>query len=385
MTIPAIPLRQSAIDILRALLGQANSPAMRQGAREILEHEVPGFGGPLTLNATREAIPGLGTGALADALLRAPDDVRAAYSQMASEVPVWQSTGRSIEPSRAATGSYQLHDTAPLETNPLNVSRPHLNPTYTKRRALNGIAGGNLTLKQGEIPLAKKLEALAGMADVQNASAAHVMLPGGGSGYSALSRATTPDEMKRLVQTFGPQGYSPVDTGAGLSLMNFNGPTQEELMQKLPTLNAQLQQMVPDASAILPTNFAKSGLYNDFSRALHESNAGQGTASQQLVKMLTGTKNKGKPLVNALDNTPGFHNAFLERNERDAYFAKQLGVKNREDIMTFRSIVGNDGLKKFIKAVNDGIIALPAAAAFIQQTIAGHNESSGNTPEDTHE
>ena len=37
MTIPAIPLRQSAIDILRALLGQANSPAMRQGAREILE------------------------------------------------------------------------------------------------------------------------------------------------------------------------------------------------------------------------------------------------------------------------------------------------------------------------------------------------------------
>ena len=53
--------------------------------------------------------------------------------------------------------------------------------------------------------------------------------------------------------------------------------------------------------------------------------------------------------------------------------------------MTFRSIVGNHGLKKFIKAVNDGIIALPAAAAFIQQTIAGHNESSGNTPEDTHE
>lgn len=353
-------------DYLASLLGRANAPEMRQGARAILRHEVPGFGGPLALNATREAVPGRGTGALAEALLNSPADVRAQYSQMASEVPVWSAANRPTMPSFSATGSFQPNPDAPWETNPMTVSRPIMETTRTKPNFRKGIPGNELTLKQGEIPLAKKLEALAGLLDMQNANAAHVMLPGGGSGFAALGRPTTPEEMKTLLATFTPQGFSPVDVGRGVSLMNFSG-TEADLMHQLPTLNQQLQQVLPDASAIMPSHFDKSGVYNDFTRALDISNAGNSTASRKLKKMLTGTKDKGQELINTLDKSSDLRQAALDRNERDAMMARDLGVKNRDDIMELRDILGNDGLKKLIAKIHAGALGLPAAAVMMQR------------------
>jgi len=381
MTLPGRMLAQNPLEVLRALLGAANAPAIRQSAREILEHEVPGFGGPLALNATRETVPGLGTGQLANALLNGPEDVRQAYSQVAGDVPTWQALGRKTQSTLPGTGSFRVSETAPWETNPLSVNRPIMETTYTKPNRYSKTPGNELTLKSGEIPLAEKLEALAGMADVQNVSAAHVMLPGGGSGFSAFHRGTTPDEMRALLNTMEPQGFSPVDTGRGVSLMNFGG-SQADLMAKLPQLNDQMQQMLPGASAILPSHFDKSGVYNDFTRALTESNQGNSTASNQLVKMLTGTKDKGKALIGQLNKSDELAQSFLDRNARDAEYASLLGVKNRKDVMLFRKIIGEDGFKEFVKAVQQGKIALPAATVMVKQAV---DQYGGNEGLDTNE
>jgi hypothetical protein len=138
-------------------------------------------------------------------------------------------------------------------------------------------------------------------------------------------------------------------------------------MHQLPTLNQQLQQVLPDASAIMPSHFDKSGVYNDFTRALDISNAGNSTASRKLKKMLTGTKDKGQELINTLDKSSDLRQAALDRNERDAMMARDLGVKNRDDIMELRDILGNDGLKKLIAKIHAGALGLPAAAVMMQR------------------
>jgi hypothetical protein len=396
MTIPGQMISPRALELLRLLMTAAENPAVMQSARGMAEHELPWAGalsnGKMVFNGTRETVPGLGTGKLADALLSASPEMRQAYHDAAGDVPTWQAIGRQSAPSLQGTGSFRKTPSSPWETNPLSVNRPFVETALTKPNLRAKIPGNEITLKQGELPLAKKMEALAGFADMQNGAAGHVMLPGGGSGFSALPRGTTPDEMKALLSTYAPAGYSPVDTGKGVSLMNFGEDSEAALMSKLPKLNAQMQQMIPEASAIVPTHFQKtipqgmgyfdagkanpeSAVYTDFSREFSEGNQGNRSASNKLADMFSGKESKD--IVKKLNQSDALSQSMLDRNARDEEFASLLGVKNRRDITLVRKIIGEDGFKAFMKAVQDGKIALPAATAMITKVVDQYGGSEG--------
>lgn len=328
-----------------------------------------------TANATYEAIPGRGTGHL-QGLLDAPEDVRRAFSLDPRSSWLEEGTGRDIlydalgtPNTRAldATGYYRAGADAALETNPARVGQPLVD--LLSRKSGGPVIGPNSVEKLDAAELTRAY------IDAQNAGAWHKTFPmGKGDELTSLrvpmNRALTPDEMRAMADTFEPRGFGLSDTGSGVTLMNFGrGPkTGRELTKAIkgsgatkktaaiPGWAEDIEQLLPDAVGPVERARLQPGGYLDLQDALKAENAGQGLATRQLEETLT----KNPVLLDKLDADPRIRQAALDRFERDAAFAGELGVA-RDDIQRARRLIGEGGFKALFEALRRGEV-LPALA-----------------------
>lgn len=339
-------------------------------------------------SATFEAIPGAGTGHL-EGIVGASPELRAAYSAdprsswslLTDEERAWRdllpdylrgagdnrdilydAAGMYVTPTKSATGYFRPGPDMPLETNPSFVSRPLVE--------LEKAAEGSVVAPRDRATL-DAVEALRSYLDAQNAGAWHKILPDGKAGPATslrvpMNRALTETEVRSLADVVEPRGFGVVDTGQGVSLLNFgDGPQSGSDLLKLVRkggLGEEIGRALPDATGPLERVRTNSGYVmqdENFRPLMRAENAGTGEATAALERYLTDPAIPD--LLDKLDADPRLRQAALARFERDAEYAERIGAATRDDIQRARQIVGERGLKGLFDAARQGV-ALPILA-----------------------
>jgi hypothetical protein len=358
---------------------------------------------------TYEAIPGAGTGHL-EGIVGAPAELRAAYSSdprsswtlLSEQERAWRdllpehlrvadnrdvlydAAGMYPVRSKNATGFFRPSPGAPLETNPAFVARPLVDLT-------NSPAGSVMT--EGSQRTMDAVEALRSYLDAQNAGAWHKTLPAGRTREATsmrvpMNRQLSEGEVRSLADLVEPRGFGVVDTGDGVTLLNFGeGPSSGADLAKLikgsketPGLGSQIEDVLPDATGPLDRVRVNSGYVmqdEGFNPLLRAENAGTGRATAALERYLTDPAVPA--LLDKLDADPRLRQAALDRFTRDADYAQQLGTATREDIQRARQIIAERGLKGLFEAARQGAVLPVLAIGILGGAAATAPQNEGPT------
>lgn len=320
--------------------------------------------------ATMEAAPGAGTDHI-EGFLNLPKseqeafalDPRSSWTDDAGRDELYGSLGIPTEPSLESVGSYRTVAGGELETNPAVVARPL---TQTK--------GGEL-IPESRVIL-EKVESARAYFDVQNAGAAHRIIPDGqtraGERTSLtipLDRKLTLKEMQDLDEVAMNNGMFVVDSGKGVRLINDPyseiGASRAEgginLSKERKGKGGLYDQVIDsidepaDSVKVIPAKIET--VYQDY----------QGRWSQGV-----GSGASTRKILDDMDEVPEIRDAMeppLKRKAqqnlvRDQEMAESSGLAVRPDVQEARRIFIAEGWAGLRKALNNGAI-LPAVAAAV--------------------
>jgi hypothetical protein len=321
-----------------------------------------------TAAATYEVVPGAATGHL-PSLPGAPYETRAAYSLdprsswatvSGGRDAIYESLGLYSRPTIHAQG-YYLNAAGKPEVNPAFVARPLIDYVPSKAGPVpSGVS--NDMLNAGET--------LRAYFDAQEMGASHRLLDSGKAGQMnairvPFDRILNENEMKDLGQATGRFGFHPVDTGQGISLLNFgNGPTPKALPKLIRgELGTAIDSVLQTAgTAKRARQFSNATLQDESGRPLMAAeNEGSGKATRALFGAIDNPEILA--IAQKLDS-PALRQTARDRLQRDAEFAKATGDPVRKDIQNARRIIAKSGLAGLRRALAKGAY-LPAVAGLL--------------------
>jgi len=329
--------------------------------------------------ATMEAAPGAGTDHI-EGFLNLPKseqeafalDPRSSWTDDAGRDVLYASTGIPVEPSLESVGSYRTVAGGELETNPAVVARPL---TQTKDGEL---------IPESRVIL-EKAESARAYFDVQNAGAAHRIIPDGQTGASErtsltipLDRKLTLKEMQNLDEVAMNNGMFVVDSGKGVRLIN--DPDSE-----IGARRAKASSLTDKASKKeAATNLSKErkGKGGIYAQAINSIDEPAGSVKVIPAKIETvyqdykglwsqgvGSGASTRKILDDMDKVPAIRDAMeppLKRKAqqnlvRDQEMAESSGLAVRSDVQEARKIFIDRGFAGLKEALNNGAI-LPAVA-----------------------
>jgi hypothetical protein len=339
-------------------IANAKGIPLEQGVAEAAK-TYPDYNPKYTVSITGEQVPGKSTGLMPD-LINAPKHVRDAFSAEAQ----WADpqTGRHrmyadarlpVRPTQHATGFYR-NSAGGVENNAVEIGRPMTG------FALN--AEGNPIVNPHAENLFTTGQAVAGLLDMQEGSPWNkIVTHGGGADRTSLqiSLRDVPDEaqMSRLHDVAQKHGYMLANTDGGVAFLNFDDKANYGSVGKAlrGELGQDIQKAAPGATV---TRGRRQGDYVDLSSELAKENAGQGKATEEVVKRLKGLHNRQPEFYNKLLDSAGISAKARENLTR---LIKWGGKGQRPDYERLLKIVGEDGLRGLISRVEKiGYQGLPA-------------------------
>lgn len=340
-----------------------------------------------TAHATTEQVPGVGTDHL-EGLLELPRsereafsfDPRSSWTDEAGRDELYASTGIPVEPSLENVGSYRTVAGGELETNPGVVARPLVQTEASGPRVGQLIPESRTVLE--------KAESARAYFDVQNAGAAHRVIPDSqaraGERTSLdvpLDRKLTQEEMVALDEVAQNNGMFVVDSGEGARMIN--DPYTEIGAQRAEAASATETASRAEASRNLnKERKGEDGLYAQVINSIDEP-AGSvkvvPTKIETVYEDYQGRWSQGvgsgastRKILDDMDEVPEIRDAMeppLKRKAqqnlvRDQEMAESSGLAVRSDVQEARRIFIAEGWAGLRKALNNGAI-LPAVAAAV--------------------
>ena len=340
-----------------------------------------------TAHATTEQVPGVGTDHL-EGLLELPRsereafsfDPRSSWTDEAGRDELYASTGIPVEPSLENVGSYRTVAGGDLETNPGVVARPLVQTEASGPRVGQLIPESRTVLE--------KVESARAYFDVQNAGAAHRVIPDSqtraGERISLdvpLDRKLTQEEMVALDEVAQNNGMFVVDSGEGVRMIN--DPYTEIGAQRAEAASATETASRAEASRNLnKERKGEGGLYAQVINSIDEP-AGSvkvvPTKIETVYEDYQGRWSQGvgsgastSKILDDMDQVPAIRDAMeppLKRKAqqnlvRDQEMAESSGLAVRSDVQEARRIFIAEGWAGLRKALNNGAI-LPAVAAAV--------------------
>jgi hypothetical protein len=326
-----------------------------------------------TAHGTYERVPGVGTGHV-ESLVTAPWDVRKRYSDApgaewtddSQRDILYDAMGAYARPTNEATGYFQPAGGAP-ETNPAYVARPLVEMVKGEGGGQIGPAGSAL-LDIGE--------ATRGYLDVQNMGARHKFVPAGKGATAGsvnagaanalrlpLNRSLSESEMLEVQRIAGKHGFSPSDTGDGVTLFDESqwgdSPRDGKAIAEVwknKTFQRELNEAVPGAGNLERGRVDANAI--DYEGDWQKP--GSGAATSRLLDTLDSSEYQG--FVEKLGNDDRVKAKALQLLERDESFAKELGDVTRADVQNARRVIAKSGgnwVEALRKAMKSGAV-LPA-------------------------
>jgi hypothetical protein len=345
------------------------------------------FASRYTAHATTEQVPGVGTGHLEGllGLTRAEReafsfDPRSSWTDEAGRDELYSSTGIPVEPSLENVGSYRTVAGGELETNPGVVARPLVQTEASGPRTGQLIPESRTVLE--------KVESARAYFDVQNAGAAHRVIPDSqtraGERISLdvpLDRKLTQEEMVALDEVAQNNGMFVVDSGEGVRMIN-DPYTEIGARRAEAASSTDTTSRAEAARNLNKERKGVGGLYDQIINSIDEpadSIRVVPTKIETVYEDYQGRWSQGvgsgastRKILDDMDEVPEIRDAMeppLKRKAqqnlvRDQEMAESSGLAVRPDVQEARRIFIAEGWAGLRKALNNGAI-LPAVAAAV--------------------